>query len=86
MVEEKNVIEEAKNEEENNGLSRRKFLITTGALATGLLATGGIIGCGSKGGVTAAGGSSSVPVPWKYEKLNVDLVRKRGFEAYHKFG
>lgn len=85
MLNKNNAAEKAK-EENQNGVSRRDFLITTGAFATGLLATGGIIGCGSTSSVTESKDSSSVPVPWKYEKLNVDLVRKRGYEAYHKFG
>ena len=75
-------------------MSRRKFLIWTGALATGLIATGGIIGCSSAGGTTqtsatAASTSESTAnsgVPWSYQKLNVDDVRKRGYEGYYKFG
>ena len=85
MIKEKDVLEEVKEKEQKNSLSRRKFLLSTGALTAGLLATGGIIGCASKGvSVATTGGSSGVP--WKYEKLDVDLVRKRGYEGYYKFG
>jgi len=81
-------------EKENKSLmTRRKFLVGTGALATGLITYGGIIGCGSAGGTAKEGttaasttATSNSGVPWQYKKLNVDVVRKRGYEGYYKFG
>ncbi|PKM80170.1 MAG: split soret cytochrome c precursor [Firmicutes bacterium HGW-Firmicutes-14] len=76
--------------EDNSGLTRRKFLVSAGALATGLAVTGGIAGCASTGGgggnTSATASSGAAPLPWKYQKLDVELVRKRGYEGYYKFG
>lgn len=84
MIRDKNIAEQ---EEKRIVFSRRKFLVSAGALATGMLATGGIIGCASTDNSTSAAGTSTGSVlPWKYEKLDIDLVRKRGYEGYYKFG
>lgn len=92
MAEEKT---EARWKKENNGLTRRKFLISAGALATGALAAG-IAGCSStntantggtqQAGTTAAKTGAAPALPWKYNKLDVDLVRKRGYDNYFKYG
>ena len=90
MSQEKNNLEAGR----NSLLSRRKFLIGAGALATsGVLAATGLVGCGAKekpAGTSAEPGatalSSGGKVPWKYQKLDVELVRKRGYEAYFKYG
>lgn len=81
-----------KNSETKSLMTRRKFLIGTGAL----IATGGIIGCSSDKGTAgtsanatpaSTGEAGSTPaLPWSYKKLNVDDVRKRGYEGYFKFG
>lgn len=78
-------------------VSRRNFLQSTGTLAAGLLATSFIAGCGDDS--TIAGEKTPIqenqknsktnappPLPWKYKKLDVELVRKRGYENYFKFG
>ncbi|ADG81390.1 C-GCAxxG-C-C family (seleno)protein [Thermincola potens] len=79
-------------------VTRRKFLLTAGALATGLIATG-ITGCStSEPAKTAATGKTDAAetktntngpapaLPWKYKKIDVDKVRKRGYENYFKYG
>lgn len=93
MLDEREVTKEK--EENIKSLSRRKFLISAGTLATGVLAAG-IVGCTSTDsgkapttGATPASASTNGPapaLPWKYQKLDVELVRKRGYEGYHKFG
>lgn len=94
MIDEKNIVED---EQENNSLTRRKFLISAGALATGVLAAG-IVGCaptntGNAAGIGATGTAATAKaagaapaLPWKYNKLDVDVVRKRGFENYKVAG
>lgn len=83
----------SKLEEKKDSLSRRKFLITAGTVATGLLATG-LAGCSAPGNteskaepVKATGTDGKTPaLPWKYNKLDVDKVRQRGYENYFKHG
>jgi len=88
VIKEKNNLDE----ERNPLLSRRKFLIGAGALATsGVLAATGLVGCGAEQKPTGTSAkptavSSGGKVPWKYQKLDVELVRKRGYEAYFKYG
>ncbi|MFZ5640323.1 MAG: C-GCAxxG-C-C family (seleno)protein [Bacillota bacterium] len=83
----------SKLDEKNESLSRRKFLVTAGTLATGLLATG-IAGCtaptntgatGEPAKATATNGKAPA-LPWKYNKLDVDKVRERGYKNYFKYG
>ncbi len=90
MQEERNqVVEEKK---KSSALSRRKFLVGAGALAaTGVLAVSGIAGCGAKATVATPAGApaktgKAPALPWKYQKLDVDLVRKRGYENYKTAG
>lgn len=86
MVEERNT-----REKDLKGLSRRKFLIGAGALATGVLATG-LTGCGSTPAATTVtqpegtAKGTAAPLPWKYNKLDVDKVRERGYKNYAKYG
>ncbi len=82
MKREKNNVEK----EKTNGLTRRRFLISAGALATGVVTAGGIFGCGSNTGTVASSSGGSGTLPWKYSKLDIELVRKRGYEGYYKFG
>ncbi|PKM80769.1 MAG: split soret cytochrome c precursor [Firmicutes bacterium HGW-Firmicutes-14] len=78
---------------ENKALTRRKFIVGAGALATGILAAG-IAGCSTDTGTPgtdkpAAGGiaqGEAAELPWTYQKLDVELVRKRGYENYFKGG
>lgn len=73
--------------------SRRDFLAAgAGALASGLLmsAAGNATARGATAGapatVIAAGGDSGfAALPWAYRKLDVDGVRRRGYEAYFKY-
>lgn len=65
-------------------LTRRKFLIGAGSLATGVVAAGGLAGCGTTN--VTANSSESSTLPWSYKKLDINLIRKRGYEGYYKFG
>ena len=75
----------------NEGLSRRKFLLGAGALATGALASG-IVGCSTAGSTsggsaaTGTGAAGTAPLPWQYKKLDVEAVRKAGYENYFEGG
>lgn len=74
-----------------DGLTRRRFLIGAGALATGVLA-GGVAGCTGTTGSTGTAGSNTgnageaSAIPWQYKKLDVEAVRKLGYENYYKDG
>jgi len=77
---------------DKESMTRRKFLITAGTLTTGLIATG-ITGCGAKGQESERSTQgkeqdfgTAPSLPWKYHKLDVDRVRKRGYEGYYKYG
>lgn len=73
--------------------SRRDFLAAgTGALVGGFLisaagtASGGVAAAGSNSIASAAvtGGAGFSPLPWAYRRLEVDVVRRRGYDAYFK--
>lgn len=92
MTEEIKVVDSIKEKK----LSRRKFFTTAGILATGIIATG-ITGCNTtepakdaeKPDTATAAPATNGPapaLPWKYSKLDVELVRKRGYENYAKYG
>lgn len=79
-------------------LSRRKFLSKAGLLTACFVATGVAGYSGIANATTTPAGNGQLPVspasplgplavaanplPWKYAKLDVDLVRKRGYEGY----
>ncbi len=92
MSEEKMITDKEGLEKQAKSLTRRKFLLGAGALATGMMATG-IVGCGTTaptdaGAVKTSGTAKgeTAAVPWTYKKLDVELVRKRGYENYKKGG
>lgn len=75
--------------------SRRKFLKSAGMYTVGLAASAGFLsGCAANGGSTKTaehgterGGSKEIEVtkwPWPYEKLNPELVRKKGYEGWYE--
>lgn len=73
----------------SKGNISRRELIKAGAMGAGLLVTTGLAGCAAKAPSqsTAAPAASEVAaLPWEYKKLDVDLVRKRGYENYFKGG
>lgn len=89
-----------KHGESNKDLTRRKFIVGTGAL-TGVLAMTGLAGCTSsqepKAETSTSGDkqgaepvstqpTNSPAVPWVYKKLDVDKVRKLGYEKYFDGG
>ncbi len=87
MLEEKNLPELTEEGKKNRIYTRRRFLTQVGILATGMIAAGSIAGCGSPENAAKNTGTTTktgkpTPLPWKYQKLNVDIVRKRGFENY----
>lgn len=89
-----------KDQETTKDLTRRRFILGTSAL-TGVLAITGLAGCGNNQQRTTAiaqdkqegqGEASKVvplattALPWQYKKLDVDKVRKLGYENYFKGG
>jgi hypothetical protein len=71
--------------------SRRDFLAAgAGAMVSGLLASAGgavssVAPASSPGAASARSPAGSVPaLPWSYQKLDVDVVRRRGYESYFK--
>ncbi|WP_040378578.1 C-GCAxxG-C-C family protein [Dethiobacter alkaliphilus] len=70
--------------QKGTSVSRRKFLMGAGALATGVMAMG-VVGCADT--VTGNGNvASAQALPWTYKKLDVEKVRKRGYEGYFEGG
>lgn len=74
--------------------SRRDFLAAgTGALVGGFLmsaassatASATAVGSNNIGRASAGGGPGSPPLPWAYHRLDVEVVRRRGYDAYFKF-
>ena len=68
-------------------LSRRNFLKSATTLATGL-AVGGVVGSGLFAGGCASNGATKTAVaakwPWPYQKLDPEVVRKKGYEGYYE--
>ena len=92
MLEEKIITDKEGLEKQAKSLTRRNFLLGAGALATGMLATG-IVGCGTTASTDAGAAKTSgtakgktTAVPWTYKKLDVEMIRKRGYENYKKGG
>lgn len=89
--------ENANKQSQEIGLNRRKFITTAGVLATGLIVTG-LTGCSNttaenvekdskQDNVVAVAQAGAAPdLPWKYNKLDVELVRKRAYEGYPNGG
>jgi hypothetical protein len=72
---------------DSSDASRRQFLKAgVGGLVTGMLVAGAALApqAGADGAPAAAPGGAPLP-PWPYKKLDVDLVRRRGYEAYFKY-
>ncbi len=69
MLEEKRI-------DETMDLSRRDFLIKTGALTAGMAVAGGLIGS------LAGDARAAVTVPIDFEQLDVERVRKYALEGY----
>jgi len=75
--------------QETRKYSRKGFVKTTGMVTAGAVLGGPVLamlGCSplevSEGNVAA-----EIPaLPWAYEKLDVELVRKRGYDAYFEGG
>lgn len=71
--------------ENKSNLSRRKFLLSTGAAAAGVIAAGALAGCGTtkeeETKPTKAGAAAALP--WKFQKLDVEKVRKAGYDSYY---
>ena len=77
-----------KENETNKFVTRRKFL-TVGAGTAGLILVGSLAGCSANAPATTdpANTQSDAPsLPWTYKKLDVELVRKRGYESYFEGG
>jgi len=66
---------------EQENLSRRKFFIGSAAFAVGAVAAGATMGINPK--VVAA---AAPPIPFPYEIIDVDLVRRRGYDYYFTGG
>lgn len=69
-------------------ISRRKFLLSgAGALAVGALS---LAGCGTtqatSNTATTEGSGAAAALPWKYSKIDVEKVRKLGYDNYWKNG
>lgn len=76
--------------EEKRELSRREFL-KVGAVAAGVLAAGELLGTGglnlaSRMGKASAGEPTAPAWPWPYKKLDPEVVRKAGYNAYYEGG
>jgi len=67
--------------EENQTVSRRKFLVGSAAFAVGAVAAG--VTAGIKPKVAAA---AAPPLPFPYLTLDVNLVRQRGYNNYFTGG
>jgi len=71
--------------EDHQNVSRRKFLMSAGALALG--ATFGLTGC-SQTEKTSVKAQKSEPTavayPWTYKKLDVETVRKKAHQGYYE--
>ena len=76
-------MSEDKKSEEINDVSRRDFFIKAGVLTTGFAVAGGIF---SSLYPNVAEGAEAPAIPWKYAKLDINVVRKRGFDAYAEGG
>lgn len=73
--------------ENKSSVSRREFFLKAGTLAAGTMAFAGLAGCSTTATTFAAAPADKAPaVPWKYKQLDVDKVRKRGYENYAKGG
>ena len=81
------LVEETQKKE---GISRRKVLGLGAAAAVGVVIAGCSFGgktesTDSKATATPAAGEAAA-LPWKYQKLDVEAVRKAGFDNYEKGG
>lgn len=67
-------------------LTRREFLVGTGSFAAGA-AVGAVLGGGVFGLLDVqAAETVAPPAPWKYVKLDPEVVRKKGWEMYWQGG
>lgn len=71
---------------ENKNISRRQLI----TVAAGSVVAGGLLGAGGMSLAQNQGGASTPSkhpsLPWKYVKLDPDLVAKRGYEYYFSKG
>lgn len=72
--------------EQKENMSRRDFLAGTGGFAAGA-AVGAALGGGVFNLFSAqAAENAAPPSPWKYVKLDPEVVRKKGYDLYHNGG
>lgn len=76
-------MSEDKKSEEIKDVSRRDFLVKAGVMTTGFAVAGSIF---SSLYLDTAEGADAPAIPWKYAKLDLNVVRKRGFDAYYEGG
>lgn len=71
-------------ETKKEGLSRRSFLISAGAVAAGALTVGGVFGALAPRKAEAL--STAPAPPWPYTPLDTEVVRKKGYQYYWSGG